>query len=280
MTKLINGRALAREITKTTRTQLNKLHGTPGLAIVLVGTNSASEVYVKVKEKACRSLGIKFELHRLSSNTFENEIIDRVKTLSVRPDIHGIVIQLPLPRHLNQDRIIQAIDWRKDVDGFHPTNLNNLLAGKPIEPPSLIKGLLYIIKKTRVGLKNKQVAILANADAFTKPLEYYLVKKGAQVAIVKTGLPHRPITEAADLIIIAYGQPGFIKGRDIKEGAVIIDMGITRQSDGTISGDVDADSINGIASQYTPVPGGVGPVTVATLLDSTVRAFQFLTKQT
>ncbi len=278
-TKRIDGKRVARSILDELAVRLTTLRGQPGLAIILVGNDPASEVYVRVKERACRELSIRFQLFRFRPNTFEADIIRQLESLNADPETHAIVVQLPLPRHLNEDRIISAIDWRKDVDGFHPKNIADAVAGKNLEPPSLIRAILELIKSTKVGLRGKKVALLANADAFVEPFATVLRKKGATPLIVKAGDPYHPITTASDIVIVAYGQSEFLKGRDLKPGAVIIDVGINRLADGRIVGDLDAESSEGIAAWLTPVPGGVGPVTVAMLLRTTVELFAQQTQQ-
>lgn len=273
-THLINGKQIARDITAKLQARLKETNERPGLAIVLVGNDPASELYVRVKERACRELNINFFLHRFHPNIFETDVLSLIERLNKDQAVHGIVVQLPLPRHLNEDRVISAIDWRKDVDGFHPTNVANFLAGHPIEPPSLIRTIIALVKSTRVAMRGKRVAILANADVFVKPLAYEFTKRGAIPTIVKTGEEYRPTIHEADFIVTAYGQPEFIHGRDLKNGVVLIDVGITRLPEGRVVGDVDQASVQGIASWLTPVPGGVGPVTVAMLLERTVEAFE------
>jgi methylenetetrahydrofolate dehydrogenase (NADP+)/methenyltetrahydrofolate cyclohydrolase len=279
ITKLISGKTVAKTIQGALAERLKALVGKPGLAIILVGNDPASEVYVRVKERACRELGIDFHLYRFRPNTLEPEILRLLDQLNADANIHAIVVQLPLPRHLDEDRIIRAIDWRKDVDGFHPGNIANVLAGKDVDPPSLIRAILELIKSTKTGLRGKRVAILANADAFVQPLAIVMKKKGALPSIVKAGDPYRPTTSEADIVIIAYGQPELLKGHDLKPGAVVIDVGINRLDDGRIVGDVEAETAQGVAAWLTPVPGGVGPVTVAMLLQCTVELFMRQTKQ-
>lgn len=273
-TKRINGRAVAKNILARIHARLMTLTGRPGLAIILVGNDPSSEVYVRVKERACRELGIAFGLHRFRPNVIEDDLIQLIARLNADENVNGIVVQLPLPRHLDEDRIIKAIDWRKDADGFHPINVANIVAGRPVEPPGLVRAILELIKSTRTGLRKKHVAILANADAFVQPCAAVLTKHGALPTIIKAGDPYRPATTQADIVIIAYGQPELLKGHDLKPGAVVIDIGINRLEDGRLVGDVDASSIEGIAAWLTPVPGGVGPVTVAMLLESTVNAYE------
>lgn len=275
MTRLIDGRALAASLEAKLIERTRKLKQEPGLAIILVGNDPASEIYIKVKKQACERVGIRFELHRFYSNTLEEEICSRIADLNKRPDVHGIVVQLPLPRHLDDDRIVAAVSWPKDVDGFHPFRVKSLLEGKPIEAPSLVRGILLLIKQTRTALRNRHVAILANGEAFTSTLLFILKKSGARPAVVRTGEEYRPVTKRADIVITAYGDPGLIKGHDIKAGSVLIDVGISRLDNGSIQGDVDRESVEGIAAWLTPVPGGVGPVTVATLLESTILACEF-----
>ena len=277
-TRLIDGRALAASLEAKLIERTKKLKQEPGLAIILVGNDPASEIYIKVKKQACERVGVRFELHRFYSNTLEDEICKRIATLNERPDVHGIVVQLPLPRHLDDDRIVASVSWPTDVDGFHPFRVKSLLGGKPIEPPSLVRSILLLIKQTRTALRHRHVAILANGEEFTSTLSFILKKNGARPNVIRTGEEYRPATKRSDIIIVAYGDPGLIKGHDIKQGSVLIDVGINRMNDGGIQGDVDRESVEGIAAWLTPVPGGVGPVTVATLLESTILAAEYLQK--
>jgi len=275
MLKIIDGKILAEKIRKKLKEKIVKAAIKPGLSVILVGKDEPSHLYVKLKEKACQEAGIHFEKYLFFYNTLEKEIMERIQNLNKNPNIHGIVVQLPLPRHLDEDKIIEQIDWRKDVDGFHPYNIKNLLAGGKIIEPSLIKSIFELIKATRVSLKEKKVAILANSEVMIEPLKYLLEKKKALVSVRKAGDYYQDATQEADLIVTAYGRPKFLKARMIKEEAVLIDVGISRTESGQTVGDVDFEDIKNKASWVSPVPGGVGPLTVAFLLENT-----YLTSQT
>jgi methylenetetrahydrofolate dehydrogenase (NADP+)/methenyltetrahydrofolate cyclohydrolase len=274
MTKIIDGKALAEKIRKKLKEKIATSKIRPGLAVILVGHDEPSHLYVKLKEKACHEVGIYFEKYLFFYNTLEKEIIEKIQSLNKNLNIHGIVVQLPLPKHLDEDRIIEQIDWRKDVDGFHPYNIKNLLAGSKVIEPSLIKSILELIKATRMSLKEKKTAILANSDILIQPLKYLLEKKKAQVVVRKAGDYFQDATQEADLIITAYGRPRFLKAGMIKEEAVLIDVGINRTENGQTVGDVDFEDVKDKANFISPVPGGVGPLTVAFLLENTYLASQ------
>lgn len=272
-TKLIDGRALAKEITDQTAAQLAKISGTPGLAIILVGNDPASEVYVKVKERACEKLGIHFALHRFPADANEADVLRKLEELNGDAKVHGIVVQLPLPSHLDEDRITQAIDWRKDVDGFHPMNVERYLTGQSDQAPSLIRSIMALVKKTGEQLSQKQALVLAYSDTFFLPMRKALENADIEVHTQRADEMQADEVKKADVIIIAAGKPRCLTGDMLKPGSILIDVGINELPDGSVTGDVDADNVEGVAAWRSPVPGGVGPVTVAMLLQSTVEAF-------
>lgn len=279
MVKIIDGKSLADKILAKLKTKISSLTYTPGLAVVLVGDDPASRLYVKLKENACKKVGIYFEKHLFNVYTQEKEIVEKIQGLNINPKIHGIIIQLPLPRHLDEDNIIKQIDWRKDADGFHPFNVKNLLSGQKVIEPSLIKSIFVLLKQTKVNLKGKKVVVLANSDVFIQPLKFLLEKKSAQgrsalggkaeVIAKKSGEYFQDTTREADIVIAAYGRPLLIKANMIKEKAILIDVGTNRSEEGKTVGDIDSEDIKEKASWLSPVPGGVGPLTVAFLLENT-----------
>lgn len=273
-TQLIDGRELAKEITKKTAAQLASISGRPGLAIILVGNDPASEVYVKVKERACEKLGIPFALHRFSADASEKEVLARLGELNTDAKVHGIVVQLPLPAHFNEDRITQAIDWRKDVDGFHPTNIKRYLEGESEQAPSLIRSIVALLKKTNVILTEKNALVLAYSNTFFAPMSKALEREGMNVVTQSADALTSEATKSADVLIVAAGKANCIIGDMLKQECILIDVGINQLPDGSVTGDVDTTSVEGIAAWRSPVPGGVGPVTVAMLLQSTVDAYK------
>lgn len=249
-THRIDGRALARRIRDEATTLIRERNITPGLAVILVGDDAASHLYVNLKERACADVGIHFEKHLLSPDTSEDKILETISSLNQRKDIHGILVQLPLPDALNETKVIQAIHPSKDVDGFHSeTHLT----------PGLATGIIMLAKEPGKPLAGKSFVIMANSDIFRKPLEKLLMNEGA-ISIIET--------KKADIVIIAVGKPNSLTRDMIKEGAIIIDVGTNRIGE-TVVG--DAGNLDGVAGALTPVPGGVGPMTVAMLIRNTVE---------
>lgn len=269
MKHLIDGKALALKIREQIKAEIKRLGIQPGLAVVLIGDDLASHTYVALKEKAAAEIGIHFEKIILPKNIDEELVLAKIDQLNHREDIHGILVQLPLPPNLNEDRITQAIVPEKDADGFHPKNIELLFAGTPRIIPSLIQGILDLITSTQVPLIGKHATILANSDIFAKPLAKLLAYRGAIVknSIGKVTRYPLPVT-SYDIIITALGKPHSITKDMVKEGAIVIDVGTTRVGE-KILGDVHP-NVAEKAGWLTPVPGGVGPMTVAYLLKNVV----------
>jgi len=269
--QIIDGRALAENIKQETTAQIAKLDLSPGLAVILVGDDAASELYVALKAKAAKQVGIIFSLYRFKAEASAKEILDTINWLNKDSEIDAILVQLPLPDHLNTEQIISAIDPAKDVDGFHPENIKNLTAGKSYIIPGLESGIVQLLAATGANLEGKLAAIIARSREFTGTMEYILGEFGVSANILNPDdvdvLKHLP---AADIIIVAAGKPQWIKNNNIKPGAIIIDVGTNRLNDNTVVGDVDFKDCAARASWITPVPGGVGPMTVALLLKNTV----------
>lgn len=270
--KLIDGKTLAQHIQQDTKKRIAAAGITPGLAIVLVGDDEASKLYVQLKERAAREVGIACHTYRFNANTMADEILQAIAFLNNDADVHGIIVQIPLPRHLSEDMIIKAMDFRKDVDGFHPRNVQGILKNLDVPEPTLIATIFRLLKAAGVKLRGSRVVVLANAPVFLDPLLHLLKKRGADAIGFRRGERFEPTLAEADVVITAYGKPGMIKGRMIKDGAVLIDVGVTKLPDGRIAGDVDAESVKDKAAWLSPVPGGVGPVTVATLLEHTLES--------
>lgn len=274
--KIIDGKKIAEEILAKLKTKISKLNFVPGLAVILVGDDPASALYVKLKESACQKVGLYFEKHLFNPLTQEKEILNKVDELNKSPRIHGIVVQLPLPRHLNEDRIIKQINWQKDADGFHPFNVKKILEGQKVIEPGLIKAVFALLKKSKTALKGKNVALLANSDVFIEPLKFLLKKKKAEVTVKKQGEFFQDTAKEADIIIVAYGRPNLIKSSVIKEGCTIIDIGTNRTEEGKTVGDTDFEDVINKVKAISPVPGGVGPLTVAFLLENTYLNAEYL----
>lgn len=269
--KTIDGKNVARRITEEVAAELAKLGSTPGLAVILVGDDPASHLYVRLKEKACRDIGIAFEKLLFRADADEASVLRSLAALGGREDVDAILVQLPLPSHLDEDRIIAAIDPMKDVDGFHAENVRLLREGNPRIVPGLAAGILELIRSTGESLAGKTAVVIANSPAFYAPLEAALAAGGMTPSFAPpddAGLADK--TRAADVLIVAIGRAGFITGAMLKPGAIVIDVG-TNRVDGKTVGDVDSASASAIAAHLTPVPGGVGPVTVAMLLRNAVE---------
>lgn len=261
----LGGRELAANIQAEVAGQIQKRGLSPGLAVILVGNDPASERYVSLKQKAAQKVGIDFRLYRFDENAPEDEIVKTIRFLNEDPNIHAMLIQLPLPEHLDEDRIIQTMDHRKDVDGFHPKNIQATLAGRHRMMPGLVMGIVQLIAATGEPLDGKQTLIVARHQAFIKTLAHALSSFGITASDVR---PDDPMiaekTKKADIIITAAGAPGWLTKDMVQEKAILIDVG-TSDVGGRITGDVDA-SCWEKAAWISPVPGGVGPMTVAMLL--------------
>ena len=267
--QIIDGKKIAAEIRGEIKKEITELGITPGLAVILVGADPASHLYVGLKEKAAAEVGIHFEKFLFFATEPEEKIIVKIQELNARSDIHGIIVQLPLPENYDENKIIAAIDAGKDADGFHPENIKKFLSGAPEIIPPVISGILKLIESTGVELKNKKITILANSEILAKPLKKIL--EGNEVKIIIT--PEILTTEItdADIVISALGRAKIITADAIKPGAILIDVGTTRLDDGKTVGDIDFESTATKAGFITPVPGGVGPMTVAELLRNVLR---------
>lgn len=269
----LDGKAMAEEILAGLKKKISDLPQPPGLAAVLVGDNPASALYVKNKEKACRRVGITFHQYlcndQCMADANETQVLEAIKFLNRDPLITAIIVQLPVPKGFLADTLVAAVDPTKDVDGFHPKNIERLLAGEPVLTPPLIRTIQKLIAAADVPLAGKTVAILGRDSVLRKTLGKVLVDAGAHVSTaVATDADFAHKIKAADVVISALGKPGIITGDLIKPDAALIDVGITRLPDGTYAGDVDAASVEKVAAAYTPTPGGVGPLTVAMLLEN------------
>jgi len=268
--KLIDGKALSEKI----RTELKtKAQGKNiGLAVVLVGKNPASEVYVKNKITACEQVGIKSSAHHLQGDTTEQQLVDLIRTLNADPNIHGILVQLPLPKHLNERKILSHINPAKDVDGFHALNAGALFLGwEDCLPACTPAGCIELIKSTGVDLAGKHAVVVGRSNIVGKPVAILLLNENCTVTIAHSKTRDlATITRQADILVAAVGRKHFITADMIKPGAIVIDVGINRE-DGKLYGDVDFDEAVKVAGYITPVPGGVGPMTITMLLSNTIK---------
>lgn len=271
--KRLDGRAIAEEILAELKIKISDLPQPPGLAAVLVGDNPASALYVKNKAKACQRIGITFHKYLCNDQCMpdadETQVLEAIQFLNRDPMITAIIVQLPVPKGFHADTLVAAVDPAKDVDGFHPKNIERFLAGQTVPTPPLIRTIQKLIAAADVPLAGKTVAILGKDSVLRKTLGKVLVDAGAHVSTaVATDADFTKKTKAVDFIISALGKPGIITGDIIKPDAVLIDVGITRLPDGTYAGDVNAASVEKVAAAFTPTPGGVGPLTVAMLLEN------------
>ena len=245
----------------------------PGLAVIVIGDNPASQVYVRNKVKACEDVGFHSVLERYSAELGEEELLARIATLNADPAIHGILVQLPLPEHIAAERVLEAIAPEKDVDGFHVANAGALMVGKPEFKPCTPYGCMKILESIDYPVRGARAVIVGASNIVGKPMAMLLLQAGATVTICNSktrDLAHH--TKDADILVVATGKPHMITGDMIKTGAVVIDVGINRLPDGKLCGDVDFDTAKYVAGWITPVPGGVGPMTITMLLMNTLEA--------
>jgi methylenetetrahydrofolate dehydrogenase (NADP+)/methenyltetrahydrofolate cyclohydrolase len=272
--KLIDGVKKAAEIKGELKKETEKLKGrgvTPALATILVGDDEASKLYLKIKKKACEEVGIKSIHRELPSEAPEQEVLSLIKKLNEDKGVHGILVQIPLPPHLNRCRILSSINPIKDVDGFHPENLGKLAHGDESYAPATPKGIVFLLEGV-TKLEGRNVCIVNHSIVVGKPLALMLLNRNATVSVCHVYTKNlKEHTRAADVLVVAAGVPKLIKAGMVKKGAVIIDVGVNRTSGGLV-GDVDFEAVSKKASHITPVPGGVGPMTVAMLLANTVSA--------
>ncbi|MBQ8588366.1 MAG: bifunctional methylenetetrahydrofolate dehydrogenase/methenyltetrahydrofolate cyclohydrolase FolD [Clostridia bacterium] len=245
----------------------------PGLAVIIVGNDSASRVYVNNKKKACEYIGIRSEEYALPEETTEEELLSLVNELNARKDIHGILCQLPLPKHINEETILYAIDPKKDVDAFHPVNVGKIMIGDFDFLPCTPAGVMELIAESGIDLTGKECVVVGRSNIVGKPQAMLLLHKNATVTICHSRTRDlKEVCKRADVLVVAVGRAKMIDASYIKEGAVVIDVGMDRDENGKLCGDVDFDSACTKAGYITPVPGGVGPMTIATLMKNAVTA--------
>jgi len=276
LAKLIDGKAISQQLRQDIAVEVSTLKDqgyTPGLAVVLVGDDPASRTYVSMKEKACQTAGIFSLEHKLPEDTPEEELLKLVDDLNRDERIDGILVQLPLPGHINSDRIIEAISPHKDVDGFHPYNFGMLAIGKPLFQPCTPFGIMKLLEISGVDLKGKEVVVVGRSNIVGKPVALMCLAQHATVTICHSRTVDLPTKVGqADVVIAAVGKAEIIKGAWLKQGAVVIDVGMNRVGDKKLVGDVEFDVAFERASAITPVPGGVGPMTITMLLANTVES--------
>ena len=276
--KILDGKAVSlkvKESVKVKADELKKFGVEPTLAVVLVGEDKASQTYVRAKEKACNEYGIKSVAHRLSENTTQNELLALINVLNLDDSIHGILVQLPLPKHIDTNVVLAAIDPRKDVDGFHAVNVGKLVSGLDGFVPCTPLGVMEILKEYGIDVAGLNAVVIGRSNIVGKPMANLLLNASATVTVTHSKTKNlKEICKNADLIVAAIGKPFFLKADMVKDGAVVVDVGINRLDDGRLVGDVDFDEVAPKCSYITPVPGGVGPMTIAMLLNNTILAAQ------
>ncbi len=272
--KILDGKKMSAEIRTAIKEKvvLLKEKGiVPGLAVILVGDNPASKVYVGQKEKGCLEAGFASFLHRMPETTSQEELLALIDKLNADKTVHGILVQLPLPRQIDPDTVLAAIRPEKDVDGFHPVNIGRLVAGLPASEPCTPKGILRLLKSTGIPLAGKEAVVIGRSNIVGKPVALMLLAESATVTICHSKTAElAEHARRADILVAAIGKPRFVTADMVKEGAVVIDVGINRLEEGLV-GDVDYEPVAEKASWITPVPGGVGPMTIAMLLENTLE---------
>ena len=245
----------------------------PGLAVVIVGENPASMVYVRNKKKACEQVGINSYEIALPVDVSESELIDRIKQLNQDQSVHGILVQLPLPRHINEEKVIDTIDPSKDVDAFHPSNVGKIMIGNYTFLPCTPAGIMDLLEYYDIEVSGKKCVVLGRSNIVGKPMAHLLLEKNGTVTVCHSRTVNlKEEAACADILVVAIGKPEFVKADMVKPGAVVIDVGINRTEEGKLVGDVDFSEVSKVASYITPVPGGVGPMTITTLLKNTLTA--------
>lgn len=260
--------SIAREVAELTERGVK-----PGLAVVLVGEDPASQVYVRNKEKSCIELGFHSEVHRLDAGTTQEELLALVADLNSRDNIDGILVQLPLPKHIEEKAVIDAISVEKDVDGFHPVNVGNLVIGDDSLLPCTPAGVIELIKRTGIEISGKHAVVIGRSNIVGKPVSLLLQRENATVTMCHSRTANMAeLSRQADILVVAIGRANFIDASYVKPGAVVIDVGMNRLDTGKLAGDVDYESAREAAGYITPVPGGVGPMTITMLMSNTLIA--------
>ena len=276
---IIDGKALSAAIKDEVREQVlslkEKYGRVPCLCVIIVGENPASQVYVRNKVRAAGQVGIDSMKIELPADTSEEDLLARIASLNADPAVDGILVQLPLPKHIDEEKVIDAIACEKDVDGFHPANVAGLWLGKDCIVPCTPVGILRLIDSTGVSLSGKQAVVVGRSNIVGKPVAKLLLDRNATVTIAHSRTADLgSVTSQADVLVVAVGKAGLIKGDMVKPGAVVIDVGMNRDAEGHLCGDVDFPSCAEVAGWITPVPGGVGPMTIAMLMVNTLRCFR------
>jgi len=280
--QIIDGKTIAQQVRAEWKVRADTLKArgiTPGLAVIIVGEDAASRVYVANKVKACAELGLYSEHIALPADTSETILLEKIAELNSNPKIHGILVQLPVPKHIDSHKVLEAISPDKDVDGFHPMNVGALVTGNLRFAPCTPYGAMKLLEKSGVSIEGKHAVVVGRSNIVGKPMALMLLQHNATVTICTSKtVDLAKFTRDADILVVATGRPKMITGDMIKPGAAVIDVGINRLPDGKLCGDVDFDSAKEVAGWITPVPGGVGPMTITMLVANTVQAAEWTAK--
>ena len=283
MAVIIDGKTVSAAVKEKVREEvlefINETGKTPGLAVIVVGNDPASAVYVRNKHKACEASGMNSIQMPMPEETTEEELLSKIEELNTDPSVNGILVQLPLPKHINEERVINAISPLKDVDAFHPTNVGNIVIGKQTFLPCTPAGIIELLDYYNISVEGKECVVLGRSNIVGKPMMLLLLGKNGTVTVCHSRTKNlEEVTKRADILVVAIGKAEFITKNMVKPGAVVIDVGINRLADGKLVGDVKFDEVSDIASAITPVPGGVGPMTIAMLMKNTLTAAKLQNK--
>lgn len=278
MAQIIDGKKISKELKDELKEKVAK-YKEEGieitLAVIQVGNDKASSVYVGNKKKACEYIGIKSLSYELEESTTEEELLNLIKELNNRKDVNGILVQLPLPKHINEDKVIETIDAKKDVDGFHPMSVGALSIGKKGFISCTPYGIIELLKRSNIDIDGKECVVIGRSNIVGKPMSMLLLRENATVTVAHSHTKNlKEVAKRADILVVAIGKPQFINSEYVKEGAVVIDVGIHRDENNKLCGDVDYEDVFPHASAITPVPGGVGPMTIAMLMKNCVNAVE------
>lgn len=273
MGKIIDGKAISQMVKDELKERVRSEGLEAALAVIQVGNDPASTVYVGNKKKACEYIGIRSISYELPEDTKEEELLDLIRELNEREDVDGILVQLPLPSHMDEDKVIRTISPKKDVDGFHPQSVGALSIGQPGFVSCTPAGVIQLLKRSGIEIEGKECVIVGRSNIVGKPMALLMLRENATVTICHSRTKDlKEVTKRADILIVAIGKPKFITRDYVKEGAVVIDVGIHRDADNKLCGDVDFADVDPVTSAITPVPGGVGPMTIAMLMNNCVEA--------
>lgn len=274
--QVINGQEVAKQLREQMKQEVETLKEegiVPHLSVILVGNNPASESYVRGKEKAAKEIGISSEVIRMEERTSEKTLLEKIDQLNRNSKVDGILVQLPLPNHIDEDKVIESIDPSKDVDGFHPTNVGKMMLGQDTFLPCTPHGIIKLLESVNVEVNGKHAVIIGRSNIVGKPMGQLLLNQNATVTYCHSKTRDiKSITQLADILIVAVGRAHFVDASFLKDSAVVIDVGVNRTEEGSLTGDVDFESAKTKASFITPVPKGVGPMTITMLLENTIKA--------